>query len=50
MVSIGIPRRMRGFTLINMSIVLVVIGLLLSGGLLAISRHCQTKVGELTTI
>ncbi len=49
MASKGILMKMRGFTLIEISIVLVVIGLLLSGGLLALgpvldnAKRTETK-------
>ena len=47
MESTGLLQRMRGFTLIEISIVLVVIGLLLSGGLLAIAPVLErTKITE----
>ena len=47
MVSTGLLQRMRGFTLIEIAVVLVVIGLLLSGGLLAIAPVLeQTKITE----
>ena len=41
MVSTGILQRMRDFTLIEMSIVLVVIGLIISGGIVALGPIAQ---------